>query len=205
MYRVLRMEPRTPGADSSDMTSAAQRLNTGALAQQALPADVLHWPHYCETRDAIGYQVRPIRPDDAHRDRRFLEGLSDASRVLGPSHEPSADLLNRMVRANYRREMALVATLGAGATEAIIGIARYGGNPAFCELAIAVADEWQSRGVGYTLLQLLFAHAKNHGVRRLYCLTLANNIRMLKVAAHLQMTLRRSSADDTIVEAWRTL
>ena len=200
------MEPHIVGADPIDMTSAAQRLNTGALAQQALPADVLlHWPHSCETRDAFGYQVRPIRPDDAQRDRRFIEGLSDASRVMGPSHEPAADLLNQMVRANYRREMALVATIGEGPTEMIIAIARYGGNPAFCELAIAVADEWQSRGVGSTLLQLLFAHAKTHGVRRLYCLTLDNNIRMLKVAAHLQMTLRRSSADEAIVEAWRTL
>jgi len=52
---------------------------------------------------------------------------------------------------------------------------------------------------------LLSAHAKAHGVRRLYCLTPANNIRMLKLAARLQMTLRRSSADDAIIEAWRTL
>ena len=200
------MESRIAGADAPGMTSAAQRIDTGATAQQALPADVLpQWAYDCQTREGVRYQVRPIRPDDAQRERRFVEDLSAASRVIGLSHEPSAELLNRLVRVNYRREEALVAVVGESAPETIIGVARYAGNPAFCELAMAVADEWQSRGVGSRLVQLLFAHAKAHGVRRLYCLTPANNIRMLKLAAHTQMTLRRSSADDAIIEAWRTL
>jgi len=195
-----------PEADSVDMTSAAQRIDTGATAQQAVSADVLPmWPYYCVTRDGVQYHIRPIQPNDAQRDRRFMAGLSNSSSVIGLWHEPSAELLNRLVRENYRREMALVAVLNEGASETIIGVARYGGNPAFCELAIAVADGWQSRGLGSMLVHLLFAHAKAHGVRRLYCLASANNTRMLKVAARLQMTLRRSSQDDTIVEAWRTL
>jgi acetyltransferase len=200
------MESRIAGADAVDMTSAAQRKDTGVTAEYALPADVrLPWPHYCQTADGVGYHVRPIRPDDVQRDHRFIQGLSDSSRVMGLSHEPSAELLNRLVRADYRREMALAAVVGEQVDETVIGIARYGGNPAFCELAMAVADEWQSRGIGTNLAKLLFAHAKAHGVRRLYCLTSANNLRMLKVAAHLRMTLRRSSADDDIIEAWRTL
>lgn len=68
-----------------------------------------------------------------------------------------------------------------------------------------MADEWQSLGVGSTLARLLFPHAKTHGVRRLYCRTAANNTRMLKLANHLQMTVRRSFEDDAVVEAWRTL
>jgi len=200
------MESRTRCADPIDMTSAAQTIDTGVSTNRTLPADVFPpLPHHCETRDGIRYQVRPAAPDDADRQHRFMKGLSESSRVTGLSHEPSAGLLNRLVRTDYRREMALVAVVGEGTAQTIIGVARYGGNPAFCELAIAVADEWQSRGVGSTLTRLLFPYAKTHGVRRLYCRTAANNLRMLKLANHLQMTLRRSSEDAAIVEAWRTL
>jgi hypothetical protein len=142
------MERRICGADPIDMTSAAQRLDTGANAQRVLPADVTSLlPHDCETRDGARYHVRAIVPDDAERQRRFMKGLSDSSRVAGLSHEPSDGLLNRLVRIDYRREMALVAVVGEGPAQIIIGVARYGGSPAFCELAIAVADEWQARGV----------------------------------------------------------
>jgi acetyltransferase len=200
------MEDRICGADPIDMTSAAQNLDTGANAQRVLSADVTSLlPHDCETRDGARYHVRPVVPDDTERQRRFIKGLSDSSRVAGLSQESSVGVLNRVVRVDYRREMALVAVVGEGAAQTIIGLARYGGNPAFCELSIAVADEWQARGVGSTLARLLFPHAKTHGVRRLYCRTAANNMRMLKLADHLQMTLRKSSEDDAIVEAWRTL
>jgi acetyltransferase len=200
------MESRCDGADDLPMASAAHTLDTGVSSQQIKSADaLLQWPYCSETRDHAAYHVRPIQADDARRDRRFLEGLNASSSVSGPPHDPAAELLNRLVRTNYRREMALVAVASDSAAEPVVGVARYGGNPAFCELAIAVADEWQSRGIGSTLAQLLFAHAKSQGVRRLYCLIAANNIRMLKLAARLQMTLRRSGEDDAIVEAWRTL
>jgi acetyltransferase len=78
-------------------------------------------------------------------------------------------------------------------------------SPAACEFAIAVADEWQSRGVGSALADLLFTYAKAHGVLRLYAIIFANNVHMLKLAESMQMKLRRSSNDDAVLEAWRTL
>jgi len=39
----------------------------------------------------------------------------------------------------------------------------------------------------------------------MYALIFGNNAHMLKLAEHLQMTLRRSRDDDCVVEAWRTL
>jgi len=106
---------------------------------------------------------------------------------------------------DYHGDMALVAVVTEGATETIIGVARYGGEPEAREVAIAGADAWQSRGVGFTLMHLLFAYAKAQGVRRIYGVIFANNAQMLKLAGSLQMTVRRSSYDDAIVEAWRTL
>jgi len=203
------MEYAATAADSVSMTLAAQKIDIGATAQQTLPADVgPEWPRYCKTRDGSEYRVRPIRADDAERDLLFIKGLSERSRynrMMGLSREPSTELLNRLVRVDYSREMALVAVIGDGPDETIVGVARYGGNPAYCEFAIAVADEWQSRGVGTRLAQLLFEYAKTHGVRRIYGVIFTNNAHMLKLARDLQMTLRRSREDDSIVEAWRTL
>lgn len=178
-------------------------------APRALLAEVARqWPLYCRTRDGVEYHIRPIRADDAERDCAFIKHLSDTSRynrMMGLLREPSADLLDRLVHVDYRREMALAALVGEAPTETIIGVARYGGPPAHCEFAIAVADEWQSRGVGSTLAHLLFSYAKGHGVRRLYALTFAHNVQMLRLAEHMQMTMRRSSSDDAVVEAWRAL
>lgn len=203
------MESCSRIADAVDMTSAAQTRDTGVHAQHSLPADVGPvWPRHCKTHDGGEYRIRPIQADDAGRDRSFLRHLSTESRynrMMGLSRDLAPDLLSRLVHVDYRREMALVALVNEGDAETIIGVARYGGNPAYCEFAIAVADEWQSRGVGTTLARLLFDYAKTHGVRRMYALIFANNARMLKLAGDLQMTLRRSRDDDSIVEAWRTL
>jgi acetyltransferase len=84
-------------------------------------------------------------------------------------------------------------------------VTRYGGNPAYCEFAVAVADEWQARGIGTHLSELLFAYAKAHGVRRMYATLPADDKRMLKLADDLCMRVRRSADDNSIVEAWRTL
>ena len=166
------------------------------------------WPQYARTRDGAEYRIRPIRADDRERDRAFIAGLSAQSRysrMMGLLREPSAELLDRLVRVDYRREMALVAVAGEGADETIIAVARYGGNPAYCEFAVAVADAWQGRGIGTLLSELLFGYAKAHGVRRMYAILLADNKRMLKLADDLRMSVRRSSDDKTVVEAWRTL
>jgi acetyltransferase len=171
-------------------------------------ADRGKWPRCAKTHDGVEYRIRPIRADDIERDRSFINNLSSSSRynrMMGLMREPSAELLNHLVHVDYRHEMALVALVGEGADESIIAVARYGGNPAYCEFAVAVADEWQSRGIGTTLSQLLFEYAKSHGVRRMYAVLLTENARMLKLADDLQMRVRRSAHDNAVVEAWRTL
>jgi len=195
--------------DAARMTAAAQTAEDGAHSAGMRHGEVDHgWPRRCKTRDGAEYYIRPIHADDTDRDRAFIKSLSESSRynrMMGLSREPSAELLDHLVHVDYRRDMALIAVVGAGATETIIGVARYGGDPDRSEFAIAVADDWQARGVGSTLATLLFAYAKSHGVRRIFGIIFANNERMLKLAGYLRMTLRRSSNDDSVLEAWRTL
>jgi acetyltransferase len=201
------MEVHRTNADVDTMITGAHQENArGAL--EAPIAEPGAWPQHARTRDGVEYRVRPIRPDDRERDRAFIAGLSTQSRysrMMELVREPTAELLDHLVRVDYRREMALVAVIGEGADETIIAVARYGGNPAYCEFAVAVTDAWQGRGIGTHLSELLFTYAKAHGVRRMYAILLADNKRMLKLADDLRMRVRRSSEDNSIVEAWRTL
>ena len=201
------MEVHRINADVDIMITGAHQENS-RVAIDAANARPSAWPQYASTRDGVEYRIRPVRADDRERDRAFIAGLSAQSRrsrMMGLIREPSAELLDHVVRVDYRREMTLVAVIGEGADEAIIAVARYGGNPAYCELAVAVADEWQARGIGTHLSELLFAYAKAHGVRRVYATLPADDRRMLKFADDLCMRVRRSADDNSIVEAWRTL
>jgi len=200
------MEVHRTSADVDIMiTGAHQESPRVATAAVAAPSP---WPQYARTRDGAEYRIRPIRPEDRERDRAFIAGLSPQSRysrMMGLVREPSAEVLDHWVRVDYRREMALVAVVGEGTDETILAVARYGGNPAYCEFAVAVADAWQGRGIGTHLSELLFTYAKAHGVRRMYAILLADNKRMLKLADDLRMSVRRSPDDNSVVEAWRTL
>lgn len=194
------------------MSTAAPRTYTDsgseALRHGVAALEPGEWPKYQRTRDGVEYRIRPLRVDDFERDRRFLIELSPDSRynrMLGFMADPSAKLVEHLVNVDYRHSMALAAVIGAGVDESIIAVARYEGEPDRCEFAVAVADEWQSRGVGTTLSNLLFDYAKAHGVRRIYAVTFACNHRMLKLARDLDMNTHSASHDATVVEAWRTL
>lgn len=52
-------------------------------------------------------------------------------------------------------------------------------RPEHAEFAIAVADDWQGRGLGRRLMAHLANHARRHGVQRLHGDVLADNRRML--------------------------
>jgi acetyltransferase len=202
------MEVRRINADVDIMITGAHQENPRLAIDAAAIAIPSAWPQNTRTRDGVDYRIRPIKADDRERDRAFIAGLSTQSRysrMMGLVREPSAELLDRLVRVDYRREMALVAVVGEDADEAIIAVARYGGNPAYCEFAVVVADEWQGRGIGTHLSKLLFDYAKANGVRRMFAILLADNSRMLKLADDLRMSVRRSSDDNSVVEAWRTL
>ena len=110
------------------------------------------------------YRIRPIRSDDAARERAFILSLSPESRfqrLMYTMREPSEEFVARLVNVDQHRDMALVAVIGEGAAEKIIGVARYAAdaNGPDCEFAVAVSDEWQCRGIGSTLTKMLFEHA----------------------------------------------
>ena len=158
----------------------------------------------------IEYRIRPIRADDAEREHAFILSLSPESRfqrLMYTVREPSAEFVARLVHVDQHKDMALVAVLGEGLSERIIGVSRYcadeGGRD--CEFAVAVADEWQCRGIGSTLTNMLFEYATREGFRSIYGTVLASNQRMLELAEWLGLKVESPVAGQATVRAVRRL
>jgi GNAT superfamily N-acetyltransferase len=68
-----------------------------------------------------------------------------------------------------------------------VAVARYARGAEFdrAELAVAVADEWQRRGVGRALTQALAARARAAGIRRFGFTALVGNHGALALADEL--------------------
>jgi len=165
---------------------------------------------HARTPDGVDYRIRPITPEDAGRERAFIVELSPESRHARFMHamsEPSSDLVHRLVDVDGVRNRALVAVVGSGEQERIIGVARYGADEQGpdCEFAVAVADDWQCRGVGTTLVQRLFADAARAGFRAIYGTMLADNVRMLDLANHLGLEVEAWDGKQPTVRAVRRL
>ena len=155
------------------------------------------------------YHIRPIRPDDAQREREFIEGLSAETRYQRFMHgmrEADDTFIQRMVNVDQHRNMALVAVTGEGPAERFIAVARYAAdNDAECEFAVVVADVWQCRGVGTTLTPLLFEYAAHEGFEIIYGTVLANNQRMIELAQWLGLTVDPPREGEHTVRAWKRL
>jgi RimJ/RimL family protein N-acetyltransferase len=122
--------------------------------------------------------VRPIHAADADALLDLFERLSGLSRLrrfLAPKPSLSRRELAYLTDVDHRTHEALVAVDPAGV---IVGVARYAcgpGETAVADVAFAVADAAQGRGIGTGLARLLFDDARANGIRRLQAMTLPEN------------------------------
>jgi acetyltransferase len=162
--------------------------------------------HLLRLIDGCEVVVRTIRPDDAPLLQDFVRRLSSRSRhfrFFVALAELSAAQLERFVNVDPAGGLALVALSERQAGTAIVAEARYalesrGGN---AEFAIAVADEFQRRGLGTQLVKRLMSAAWRRGVLRLFGEIKSDNCAMLALASRLGFRLRGSLQDESLVTA----
>jgi acetyltransferase len=150
--------------------------------------------------------VRPIGPHDASRLQAFVRRLSATSRrfrFFVALAELSAAQLHRFVNVDSARGLALVALSRRHEGTAIVAEARYAltQEDDNAEFAIAVADDFQRRGLGRHLVKRLLATAWRRGVRRLFGEIKSDNRAMLAFALQLGFRLRGSLEDQSVVIA----
>jgi GNAT superfamily N-acetyltransferase/nucleotide-binding universal stress UspA family protein len=150
-------------------------------------------PDRVTLRDGSTVLIRPIGPEDRERLRAGFERLSDRSRYLrfqAPVAGLSEPQLTYLTAVDHHDHEALVA-LDPGNGEGV-GVARFVRvNGAVAECAIAVADDWQRRGVATALLDRLVDRAREEGIERFTALLLAENREALRLLERLGDTEAR--------------
>jgi acetyltransferase len=140
--------------------------------------------------DGSRVTLRPIRPEDADMERKFVHDLSQNSRYfrfMNAMRELTPAMLIRFTQIDYDREMAFVAVHEAGGLEEEIGVARYVTSPdgQSCEFAIVVADAWHSKGLGRRMLERLIEVARWRRLRTMVGHVLSSNQPMLDLCVSL--------------------
>src|SRR2546429_2959456 len=137
-------------------------------------------------RDGTTLRLRQPQPPDGDALLSFFSELSPESlhsRFHGGTRIDRS-LVEHLLSQSEDRD-ALVAIVGDGAATRIVALAEFARlrDPAVAEVAFAVADELQGRGVGTRLLEQLAARAGAVGVERFVAQVLPENRAMLGVFA----------------------
>ena len=170
------------------------------MAIHPYPAELATVEHL---RDGTELQMRPIRPEDAEHERRFVAALSEQSRYFRffyRLHQLTPAMLARFTQVDYDRELALVALVAdpqGPDGRKFVGVARYivGNDPSTAEFAVVVADDWQGRGVASLLMRRLIECATRRGLAHLEGVVLRANLSMLRFTQRMGFTTHDDPED----------
>jgi GNAT superfamily N-acetyltransferase len=137
--------------------------------------------------DGTRVVLRPLVPGDG---RKILEGFARMSpesryrRFMSPVDELSPEMLRKLTDVDYVDHFAWAALAADEPGRPGIGVARYvrsEDDPEIAEAAVTVIDEYQGRGLGTLLLQVLGAAALEHGITRFRGFVLEENRAMREI------------------------
>jgi ribosomal protein S18 acetylase RimI-like enzyme len=142
-------------------------------------------PRVFELREGTKVHVRPIVPEDEPLLHEAVSAMSERTvyfRFFSPIKRLSDAMAHRLAVVDYNDRFALVATTHRPSTkERIVGVARYdrAAGTDIAEVALAVIDEFQRRGLGGALLGILAHVAREHGIKTFSLIVLPQNQQML--------------------------
>jgi RimJ/RimL family protein N-acetyltransferase len=99
--------------------------------------------------------------------------------------------------------VALVAEYPGDPARRLIAVARFvrlADDPTAAEVAIVVADDWQRRGVGTQLTELLAERARQSGIRRFTATMSSDNVAAHRLMSRLTSHLERHYAGHGVSE-----
>ena len=149
----------------------------------AQPLDVI-------LRDGTTLRLRAPTRDDADALLEFFRGLSQQSLHSRYHGTPAVDahLVEPLLQADGQEAAVLIGFV----EDRIVAVANFARlrDPTGAEVAFAVADEYQHRGIGTRLLEQLAALAGAQGIERFLATVLPDNRQMLRVfeAAGFEVT-----------------
>ena len=140
-------------------------------------------------RDGSRIRIRQGHRTDRQLLLRGFERLSPESRYrrfLAPMPELSEPMVRYLTEIDHHDHEAMIAL--DEATGEGVGVARYVRDcerPHMAEVAVTVIDDWQARGVGTLLLEMLSGRARAEGITTFTALMLATNREMMELFEQL--------------------
>jgi GNAT superfamily N-acetyltransferase len=148
-------------------------------------------------------EIRPIEPGDKAALTAAVEQSSDEAvyrRFLNPHGRLTAAELRYLTEVDHRDHEALLAIdPSTGRSVAVARYVRDRERRGSAEIAVAVLETWQGRGVGKALLRGLADRARDEGITEFTALMLSDNRPMRRLFETLG-TPRRLSSEAGAVE-----
>ncbi len=167
----------------------AKKLNFIYPDQAFVPGKEGEYPEelerYRTTRDGLEILLRPAKISDEPLMKDFWYSLSDKSnyrRFIMLRRRLPHEVLQKFVAIDYTREMVILAVIREGEKETVVGVGQYVmDDDHYAEIALAVRDEYQGRGIGTELLGYLILIGKRQGLLGFTADILGENLPVMKL------------------------
>ena len=144
--------------------------------------------------------VRPIRPEDEDRLRRFFAEVTPddlRQRYFSPVKHISQAFIARLTQIDYARVIVLLAVDG---NDEVLGIAQIHADPELDtgEYAILLRSNLKGQGLGWALMQQLILQARRFGLQHISGQVLRENTSMLDMCRQLGFSVRSDPEDASV-------
>ena len=156
-------------------------------------------------KDGTEVLLRPIRPEDEPLEAELIRGLSEETkrfRFFQVIKEITHEMLVRFCNIDYDREMAIIAEYtDPKGKKRNVGVGRLIMDPSRKrgEFAVVVADDFQGKGLGTKLIDMLIEIANEKGLETIYGVVMPENTRMIELCKKLGFDVRYTP-EEVIVE-----
>jgi len=155
--------------------------------------------------DGTEVLLRPIRPEDEPLEHEMLTTLSEDTlrgRFFQVIRNITHEMLIRFCNIDYDREMAIVGEVKEHEKRRIVGIGRLIIESDFKkgEFAVVVHDQFQGKGLGYKLVDMIIGIAQEKGLEKIYGIVLTDNKAMLRICNELGFRVRNLQDGTSWVE-----
>ena len=188
------------------LVDEARRLNLVYHDQEYLAGERGEYPEHLEsrktTRRGLPVLLRPVRISDESLLKDFFYSLSDRSmyrRFLTPTWEMSHERLQEFVVIDYTKEMIMLAVVEDETRQVVVGLGEYylEEDGLWANVAFAVRDTFQNRGIGTELLGFLIQNARRQGLLGLTAEVLKENEPMLRVFEKMGLKMDKVSVEES--------
>jgi GNAT superfamily N-acetyltransferase len=158
-----------------------------------------HLETYRSTKTGLEILVRPVKISDEPLVKDFFHSFSDANlyrRFFSTRKDLPHEFLQKFVIIDYTKQMVILAVVEEGPKEEVIGIGQYWVQETLhmADIAFAVRDDYQNRGVGMELFSYLTYLAKKQGLLGFTADVLMENQPMLHLCRKMGFDIEKTGA-----------